>query len=179
MVLLLDLGNDLIMNKYAKIFLLLSTIALGGKIDIGEKIPDLKIKLMDGTITSFHKLVEDGPLVVDFWATWCEPCKSIMEFHNQYHQEYFKEGFKVLMINMERKGYLEKVKNFLEKNDFQFYVATDQNNALFNRFTKKEMPTAILVAKGGEVKWVRNGYITGDEVEMKNQIEILLENSLE
>tara|TARA_B100001540_G_C15434649_1_gene473824 strand:- start:114 stop:239 length:126 start_codon:yes stop_codon:yes gene_type:complete len=41
------------------------------------------------------------------------------------------------------------------------------------------MPTAILVAKGGEVKWVRNGYITGDEVEMKNQIEILLENSLE
>ena len=102
-----------------------------------------------------------------------------MEFHNQYHQEYFKEGFKVLMVNMERKGYLEKVKLFLEKNDFQFYVATDQNNALFNRFTKKEMPTAILVAKGGEVKWVRNGYITGDEVEMKNQIETLLENSLE
>ena len=167
------------MNKYAKIFLLLSTIALGGKIDIGEKIPDLKIKLMDGTITSFHKLVEDGPLVVDFWATWCEPCKSIMEFHNQYHQEYFKEGFKVLMINMERKGYLEKVKNFLKKNDFQFYVATDQNNALFNRFTKKEMPTAILVAKGGEVKWVRNGYITGDEVEMKNQIDILLEYNIE
>ena len=49
------------MNKYTKIFLLLSTITLGGKIDIGEKIPDLKIKLMDGTITSFQKLVEDGP----------------------------------------------------------------------------------------------------------------------
>ena len=167
------------MNKYAKIFLLLSAIALGGKIDIGEKIPDLKIKLMDGKITSFHKLVEDGPLIIDFWATWCEPCKSIMEFHNQYHQEYLKEGFKVLMINMERKSYLEKVKKILEKNDFQFYVATDHNNALFNRFTKKEMPTAILVEKGGEVKWVRNGYIIGDEVEMKNQIEILLENSLE
>ena len=167
------------MNKYAKIFLLFSTIVLGGEIGIGQKIPDLKIKLIDGTITSFHKLVVDGPLVVDFWATWCEPCKSIMEFHNQYHQEYFKEGFKVLMINMERKGYLEMVNIFLENNDFQFYVATDQNNALFNRFTKKEMPTAILVAKGGEVKWVRNGYITGDEVEMKNQIEILLENSLE
>ena len=54
------------MNKYAKIFLLLSTIVLGGKIDIGEKIPDLKIKLMDGTITSFHKLVEDGPLAVSY-----------------------------------------------------------------------------------------------------------------
>ena len=167
------------MNKYAKIFLLFSTITFGGKIDIGQKIPDLKIKLMDGPITSFHKLVVDGPLVVDFWATWCEPCKSIMEFHNQYHQEYFKEGFKVLMINMERKGYLEKVKIFLEKNDFQFYVATDQNNSLFNRFTKKVMPTAILIAKGGEVKGIRNGYIAGDEVEMKNQIEILLENILE
>ena len=167
------------MNKYAKIFLLFSTIVLGGEIGIGQKIPDLKIKLIDGTITSFHKLVVDGPLVVDFWATWCEPCKSIMEFHNQYHQEYFKEGFKVLMINMERKGYLEMVNIFLENNDFQFYVATDQNNALFNRFTQKQMPTAILVEKGGEVKWIRNGYIAGDEVEMKNQIEILLENSLE
>ena len=125
------------MIKYAKIFLLLSTIALGGKIDIGEKIPDLKIKLMDGSITSFHKLVEDGPLVVDFWSTWCEPCKSIMEFHNQYHQEYFKEGFKVLMINMERKGFLEKVKTYLEQNNFQFYVAVDQNNAL--NFTKDRL----------------------------------------
>ena len=41
------------------------------------------------------------------------------------------------------------------------------------------MPTAIFVAKSGEVKWIRNGYIAGDEVEMKNQIEILLENNLE
>ena len=167
------------MNKYAKIFLLFSAITLGGKIDIGQKIPDLKIKLMDGKITSFHKLVEDGPLVVDFWATWCEPCKSIMEFHNQYHQEYFKEGFKVLMINMERKGYLEQVEKFLEENDFQFYVASDQNNALFNRFTQKEMPTAIFVAKGGEVRWIRNGYMPGNEIEMKNQIEIQLNSSIQ
>ena len=41
------------------------------------------------------------------------------------------------------------------------------------------MPTAILVEKGGEVKWIRNGYIAGDEVEMKKQIEILLENNIE
>ena len=167
------------MNKYAKIFLLFSAITLGGKIDIGQKIPDLKIKLMDGTITSFHKLVEDGPLIIDFWATWCEPCKSIMEFHNQYHQEYFKEGFKVLMINMERKGNLEQVEKFIEENDFQFYIATDQNNVLFNRFTQKEMPTAIFVAKGGEVRWIRNGYMPGNEIEMKNQIEIQLNSSIE
>ena len=83
------------------------------------------------------------------------------------------------MINMERKGFFEKVKTHLEQNDFQFYVAIDQNNALFNRFTQKQMPTAILVAKGGEVKWIRNGYIAGDEAEMKNQIDILLENNIE
>ena len=74
---------------------------------------------------------------------------------------------------------MQNVKTYLEQNDFQFYVAVDQNNALFNRFTLKLMPTAILVAKGGEVKWIRNGYIAGDEVEMKKQIEILLENNIE
>ena len=147
--------------------------------DIGEKIPDLKIKLLDGSETSFQELVENGPLLVDFWATWCEPCKKIMKFHNQYHQDYYEKGFKVLMINMERWSALVKVNSYLNRKDLQFHIGLDQNNQLYNRLTMKQMLTVILIAKGGEINWIKKGYLPSDEIEIKKQIELLLENNIE
>ena len=42
-------------------------------------IPDLKIKLLDGSKTSLAELTKEGPLMIDFWATWCVPCKKSNE----------------------------------------------------------------------------------------------------
>ena len=63
-----------------------------------KTIPDLKIKLIDGTDTSIHELVKNGPLLIDFWATWCVPCKKVMKHLNKFHQSYSEQNFKVLMM---------------------------------------------------------------------------------
>ena len=49
---------------------------------IGNIIPDLKIRLLDGSTTTIHELVKDGPLMIDFWATWCVNCKKLMKYLN-------------------------------------------------------------------------------------------------
>ena len=69
--------------------------------ELGSTIPNLKIKLLNGNTTTIHEMVEEGPLMIDFWATWCVPCKRVMKYLDQYHQDYEEQGFKVLMINQD------------------------------------------------------------------------------
>ena len=145
----------------------------------GSTMPDLKIKLLDGSTTTIHTLVEEGPLMIDFWATWCVPCKKVMKYLDQYHQDYEEQGFKVLMINQDTPRSLSKVKSYVRAQDYQFFVGLDPNKTIARKLNGMVMPTLILVDKGGEVKWRHQGYIPGEEVEINNQIKLLLEKKIE
>lgn len=147
--------------------------------ELGSTIPDLKIKLLNGNTTTIHEMVEEGPLMIDFWATWCVPCKRVMKYLDQYHQDYEEQGFKVLMINQDTPRSLGKVKSYVVSQDYQFYVGLDPNKTIAKKLNGMVMPTLILVDKGGEVKWRHQGYIAGEEVEINNQIKLLLEKNIE
>ena len=142
---------------------------------LGSTIPDLKIKLLDGSTTTIHTLVEEGPLIIDFWATWCVPCKKVMKYLDQYHQDYNEQGFKVLMINQDTPRSLAKVKSYVRAQDYQFFVGLDPSKTIARKLNGMVMPTLILVDKGGKVKWRHQGFIPGEEVEINNQIKLLLE----
>ena len=143
-------------------------------------IPNLKLKMLDGSKTTIHELVKDGPIMIDFWATWCVPCKKVMKFLDEYHQEYSDEGFKVLMINQDTPRSLGKVKSYIRSQNHQFLVSLDPNKALAKKLNGLVMPTLILVDKGGAIKWRHQGYVPGEEVEIQKQIkELIKENKVE
>ena len=137
-------------------------------------IPDLKIRMLDGSKTTIHELVKDGPLMIDFWATWCVPCKKVMKFLNEYHQEFEEEKFKVLMINTDSPRSVSKVKSYVRSQDYKFFIGMDPNKSISKKLNGLVMPTLILVDKGGEVVWRHQGYLPGEEVEIKNKIQILV-----
>ena len=143
-------------------------------------IPNLKLKMLDGSKTTIHELVKDGPIMIDFWATWCVPCKKVMKFLDEYHQDYADKGFKVLMINQDTPRSLGKVKSYIRSQNHQFLVSLDPNKALAKKLNGLVMPTLILVDKGGAIKWRHQGYVPGEEVEIQKQIEELIkENKVE
>ena len=160
-------------------FLIAFNIISADENDIGNIIPDLKIRLLDGSKTTIHELVQDGPLMIDFWATWCVNCKKLMKYLDQYHEDYSDDGFKVLMINTDTPRSLGKVKSYVRSQGYKFYIGMDPNKVISKKLNGMVMPTMILVDKGGEVKWRHQGYIAGEEIQAKNQIKQLLEKNLE
>ena len=148
---------------------------VNGKDSVSESIiPDLRIRLLDGSSTTLHQLSKDGPLMIDFWATWCVPCKKVMKYLNQYHEEYSNDNFKVLMINTDTPRSLGKVRGFIKSQDYSFNVGMDPNKVLSKKLNGMIMPTLILIDKGGAIKWRHQGYIPGEEVEIEKQIKLIL-----
>ena len=146
----------------------------GENTDLGSTIPDLKVRLLNGSSTTLHQLSQDGPLLIDFWATWCVPCKKVMKYLNQYHEEYANENFKVLMINTDTPRSLGKVRGFIKSQDYSFNVGMDPNKVLSKKLNGMIMPTLILVTKGGIIRWRHQGYVAGEEIEIEKQIRQIL-----
>tara|TARA_Y100000739_G_C20526304_1_gene426721 strand:- start:374 stop:898 length:525 start_codon:yes stop_codon:yes gene_type:complete len=163
-------------NRYKNIFLLVFSInfIFSDSQEALSKTPNLKIKLIDGSNISLNELYKDGPLLIDFWATWCVPCKKLMKYLNQYHQEYQNEGFKVLMINTDSPRSIGKVKSYIKSQNYKFLVGVDPNKVISKKLNSIVMPTTILINQSGDIVWRHQGYIKGEEIQIKTKIESLL-----
>ena len=138
------------------------------------KIPNLDLKLLNGKKTSVYRLLESGPLLIDFWATWCKPCKQVMKHLNQYHNEFNSEGFQVLMINQDTPRSLGKVKAYVNSKGYDFLVGIDPNQQISKKLNGQIMPNLILINQDATVRWRHQGYMPGEELEIKDQIQSLL-----
>ena len=163
----------LVLKSY--IALIIAFNFMNGEDTVSESIiPDLKVKLLNGSSTTLHQLTQDGPLLIDFWATWCVPCKKVMKFLDEYHEKYAKENFKVLMINTDTPRSIAKVKSFIRSQKYSFKIGMDPNKVIAKKLNGMIMPTLILVDKGGVVKWRHQGYVAGEEIEIEEQIKQVL-----
>ena len=141
-----------------------------------SKIPNVSINLIDGTKAKIQDLAKDGPLIIDFWATWCIPCKKLMKHLNKFALDYSDQGLSVLMINVDSPRSIGKVKTYIKSQDYQFLVGLDPNKIISKKLNNVVMPTTILVDKDGHIVWRHQGYVQGEENLIKKQIEAILIN---
>ena len=156
------------------IFLLLCfqySIAEDDKLNL---VPDIKLKMLDGKKVQLYDFLEEGPLLIDFWATWCAPCKKEMKHLNKFHKAYTDSGFNVLMINEDSPRSLSKVKSYVKSKKFVFHVALDPNQQISKKMNAVLFPTTILIDRKGNILWKHQGYMIGDEVEIEEQILLAL-----
>ena len=159
-----------------KRFVLVATIFTAMYADKQRNImlPDLSVRLLDGKQVRLSALLEEGPLLVSFWATWCAPCKKEMIFLEEFHQKYNENSFRVLAISTDSPKSMSKVKSYIRAKKYTFLVGIDPNQEIAKKMNALLMPTTLILNKDRKVFWYHQGFIPGDEKEIEAQIRAVL-----
>ena len=159
-----------------KRFVLVATIFSAMYADKQRNImlPDLSVRLLDGKQVRLSALLEEGPLLVSFWATWCAPCKKEMIFLEEFHQKYNENSFRVLAISTDSPKSMSKVKSYIRAKKYTFLVGIDPNQEIAKKMNALLMPTTLILNKDRKVSWYHQGFIPGDEKEIEAQIRAVL-----
>lgn len=138
---------------------------------LNTRAPDFTLKDMTGkpmSLSSFKGKV----VLLNFWATWCPPCRAEMPALNRLYQEKKNRGLEVIAVSTDRS--LGSVKDFLEKNRVTFPVLFDGDRAAAKLFRVFSMPTTFLIDRNGTIVEKFYGEYDWTEPETKGKIEKLL-----
>ncbi len=113
---------------------------------IGQKAPDFVLKDVTGKAVSLSA-IKGKAVLVNFWATWCPPCRAEMPTLNRLYKEYRNKGLAVVAVSTDRK--LEYVTDFLEKHPVDFPVLMDSDSRTSRQFGVFSMPTSFLLDRNG------------------------------
>lgn len=111
-------------------------------------------------------------LVVDFWATWCGPCKASFPRVDAIYKKHKSKGLEVVAINEDDD--LKKVPEFLADTKVTFTIAFDHDGKAAETYGVQTMPSSFLVDRRGVVRYAHSGYHPDDAGQIEAEIEELL-----
>jgi thiol-disulfide isomerase/thioredoxin len=110
--------------------------------------------------------------MINFWASWCGPCRKEFPALDQIYAKYKPMGFTLVAINVEsEKADAEK---FLAATPASFPILFDPDNKVSGSYGVSAMPTTVLVDRQGRVRWLHRAYKPGDEAKYIEQIRAAL-----
>jgi peroxiredoxin len=103
-------------------------------------------------------------ILIDFWATWCQPCLAEMPHLESLWEKYRSRGFLVVAVSMDSADQLADVPAFAKRNQMNFPVLTDEDSSIASVYNpRKSAPLSVIIDKAGHITAVREGYNPGDE----------------
>ena len=156
--------------------LLLSFFCVSGNawaIPVGKKAPNFSGSPLNGENKVKLSDYRGKVVLVDFWASWCPPCRKSLPKYDVLRNELSAANFEVIAINVDQLP--DDGRRFLRQNPVSYPVITDPVGALPEKYQVKAMPTAYLLDKRGVVRYVHVAFQDGDIDKLRNRIMNLLE----
>lgn len=138
----------------------------------GSQAIDFTLARFNGEKVTLSQL--QGKIVLlDFWASWCTPCREELPMLDILQKTYGKHGFEVIAVNIDNKE--ENALKFLEKGRVGLRALWDKDKKVVASYDVNTMPTTFIIDKRGMIRFVHSGFKTENFQYYKRQIESLLQ----
>ena len=152
-------------------FAMLASPLATGAIAAQGSAPDFTLRTMSGP--NLRLAEQRGRVVmVNFWATWCGPCRQEMPQLDRLYQKYKSSGFVLLGVNVDEDA--RKAADVATKLGVTFPVLLDTDKKVSHLYDLATMPSTVLIDRDGKVRYVHRGYLSGYEENYEKQIRELL-----
>lgn len=139
--------------------------------DAHQPAPDFAVQLVDGE--QFHRKDALGSvLVVDFWTTWCAPCRTSLPALDAVYRQRGKDGLRIVSVNEDEDP--AKAKAMIVETKVSYPVALDGGGNAAKAFGVETMPSAFVIDRKGIVRYVHLGYPPNDASRLDKEVQELL-----
>jgi cytochrome c biogenesis protein CcmG, thiol:disulfide interchange protein DsbE len=139
----------------------------------GKELPTAPVftaRDIDNRLVFIDSLIARGPLIIDFWATWCAPCMAEFRALEKIVKKYAGKGMTVLAINEDGPAEAAKVKQMAAMKKWPFIVVIDNGKSIAQKFNVNAMPSLFLIQGDGKIHMFTRGYVAGDEVKLEEEL---------
>ncbi len=133
--------------------------------------PDFALKSRAGTNVRLSEL-RGQVVMINFWATWCGPCRQEMPLLEKLYKRYKKLGFTLLGVNVEENS--RPAINYLKDVSVSFPILFDTRNVVSKLYQVSGMPSTVVVDRDGKLRFIHTGYVVGDEAKYRQMVRKLV-----
>lgn len=154
------------------LLLLASPIAF---VQAQSKVPSAMVQTLDGKKVDSRTFSNNGkPIIINFWATWCAPCKRELAVIAEDYAAWQKEtGVKFIAISIDDARSMARVAPYVSGQDWDYEFYLDPNGDLKRALNVNNIPHTFLVNGNGEIVYQHNNYEPGDEDELYRKVREL------
>lgn len=154
------------------LFALVGLPALAFAVDVGEPPPEINLPdLNNGKKISLAAL-RGKVVLVDFWASWCAPCKEEMPVLESLHKRFKDSGLVIIGVSVDNEA--ANAKKFLSSVKVSFPIVHDAGKTVADSFKPPRMPTSYVIDKTGKIRFIHAGFRKEDAKKLEDEITKLL-----
>jgi peroxiredoxin len=142
-----------------------------GQIKVGEPAPDFSAQDLANEAVKLADYRGQKVVLIDFWATWCGPCKMSMPGLQSVLDDFKSRGVEVLSVNEGESA--AQADRYIKSKAYGFRVLLDPDSAIGASYGVTGIPTLVAVDRAGIVRWIRVGY-TPDDAPLRKMLEKLV-----
>lgn len=140
--------------------------------EVGARLPEIGLVDREGKRVDAESL-KGKVVLIDFWASWCGPCKEEMPVLERLYKKYKKDGLVIVGVSVDREA--PNVGEFLKGTPVSFPIVHDKEHAVADRYKPPRMPSSYIVDRAGVIRHLHAGFKKEDAAKLETEIKALLQ----